>query len=79
MTKIASIILILWFLCILAVLPSTLSTVIYKFHFMKTDVVLKQICAEKWDNQMSHLLYSVGLMIVQVIMIKGPISKVWIS
>ena len=34
---------------------------------MNTDVVLKQICAEKWDNQMSHLLYSIGLMIVQVI------------
>ena len=42
---------------------------------MNTDVVLKQICAEKWDNQMSHLLYSIGLMIVQVIMIKGPISR----
>ena len=67
MAKVASIILLIWFLCILAVLPSTFAHVIYKFHFWNTDVVVKEICAEKWSDPYRHLMYSIGLMVVQVI------------
>ena len=66
MAKVASIILLIWFLCILAVLPSTFAHVIYKFHFWNTDVVVKEICAEKWSDPYRHLMYSIGLMVVQV-------------
>ena len=67
MTKIASIIILIWILGILAVLPTTFATVIYKFHFSDTELIMKEICAEKWPHPVAHLLYSVGLMIVQVI------------
>jgi len=75
-TKIASIILLIWILGILAVLPTTFATVIYKFHFSTTEIIMKEICAEKWPHPVAHLLYSVGLMIVQYII---PISVILVT
>ena len=57
----------IWFVSILAVLPTTFATGLFQFPFAGTDLIIKEICGEKWPNPSVHLTYSVGLMFVQVI------------
>ena len=61
------IILLIWIISILAVLPTSFATGLFEFPFAGTELIIKEICGEKWPNPTLHLLYSIALMIVQVI------------
>jgi hypothetical protein len=64
--KIGSIILLIWVLAILAILPTTFATGLIGITFAETNLIMSEVCAEKWPFPFIHLIYSVLLMVVQV-------------
>ena len=72
----ATIILLIWIISILAVLPIAFFTGIFTFHFAGTPLIIKEICMETWPYPSLHLVYSILLMLVQFVI---PITVILVT
>ena len=72
----ATIILLIWIISILAVLPIAFFTGIFTFHFVDTPLIIKEICMETWPYPSLHLVYSILLMLVQFVI---PITVILVT